>query len=215
MAGYNNVNPSVSSDAPPSNLDTSLASSTTQVSADGLSTSSTGGYDYNYPTSSSNGMSSASLLASTSSMPTGYDGGETSSSQSPSISGSPRTVSPNGRCAGNTGYTCLGSAFGDCCSSFGYCGSSDSFCGMDCNPAFGSCASGGGYSSVSALRCVLVTLMSFDGYCRRVLTSLQLFHDVEFNANGKLDVYVNVDVRVFKPSVYVNVNAQVKHNVDN
>ncbi|KAF2743414.1 carbohydrate-binding module family 18 protein, partial [Sporormia fimetaria CBS 119925] len=51
-------------------------------------------------------------------------------------------VSTDGTCGGTQGYTCLGSAFGNCCSQWGWCGSSTGHCGTGCNPAFGSCDNG-------------------------------------------------------------------------
>lgn len=32
----------------------------------------------------------------------------------------PLTVSPNGRCGGYTGYTCIDSSYGECCSQYGW-----------------------------------------------------------------------------------------------
>ncbi|TDZ73470.1 Chitin deacetylase [Colletotrichum trifolii] len=49
-------------------------------------------------------------------------------------------VSPNQSCGGTTGYTCLNSAFGNCCSFYGFCGSSLSYCGTGCQSGFGSCS---------------------------------------------------------------------------
>ncbi|KAK4449776.1 carbohydrate-binding module family 18 protein [Podospora aff. communis PSN243] len=51
-------------------------------------------------------------------------------------------VTVNGQCG--DGLTCLGSAFGDCCSEHGWCGSSADHCGPKCQFAFGRCGSGGG-----------------------------------------------------------------------
>ncbi|RMJ18957.1 hypothetical protein CDV36_001353 [Fusarium kuroshium] len=48
-------------------------------------------------------------------------------------------ISSNQTCGGNTGYTCQGSRFGNCCSWYGYCGSSDPYCGTGCDADFGSC----------------------------------------------------------------------------
>ncbi|KAM5351096.1 hypothetical protein ACJ41O_003819 [Fusarium nematophilum] len=48
-------------------------------------------------------------------------------------------ISPNQKCGGDTGYTCEGSRFGNCCSWYGFCGSSDTYCGTGCNWDFGSC----------------------------------------------------------------------------
>ncbi|KAH7170092.1 hypothetical protein EDB81DRAFT_837100 [Dactylonectria macrodidyma] len=48
-------------------------------------------------------------------------------------------ISPNQRCGGDTGYTCIESGFGNCCSFYGYCGSSDVYCGTGCDTNFGEC----------------------------------------------------------------------------
>ncbi|KAJ4159426.1 uncharacterized protein LMH87_008328 [Akanthomyces muscarius] len=48
-------------------------------------------------------------------------------------------ISPDQRCGGSTGYTCQGSAFGDCCSFYGFCGSDDGHCGTGCDVDFGTC----------------------------------------------------------------------------
>ncbi|KAL1302000.1 hypothetical protein AAFC00_002453 [Neodothiora populina] len=49
-------------------------------------------------------------------------------------------VSPDGSCGGVTGYTCEGSAFGNCCSISGFCGATDAFCGADCFSKAGLCS---------------------------------------------------------------------------
>ncbi|KAF7548853.1 hypothetical protein G7Z17_g6784 [Cylindrodendrum hubeiense] len=54
------------------------------------------------------------------------------------------TISPNQECGGSTGYTCKGSAFGNCCSYYGYCGSTDTYCGTGCDVDFGECNSSSG-----------------------------------------------------------------------
>lgn len=53
----------------------------------------------------------------------------------------PRTlrVSEDGRCGGNSGLTCEGSAHGQCCSIYGYCGQEDAYCGEACDPLAGKC----------------------------------------------------------------------------
>ncbi len=56
-------------------------------------------------------------------------------------------VSPDATCGGQTGYTCLGSIFGNCCSSSGWCGSTAAYCGTGCNNSWGTCT---GSSSSSA-----------------------------------------------------------------
>ncbi|WPH00455.1 putative vacuolar protein sorting-associated protein tda6 [Acrodontium crateriforme] len=50
-----------------------------------------------------------------------------------------RTPSLNGRCGGNSGYTCKGSQFGQCCSIHGWCGGSELFCDDLCDPLAGDC----------------------------------------------------------------------------
>ncbi|KAH7216385.1 hypothetical protein DER44DRAFT_857402 [Fusarium oxysporum] len=57
----------------------------------------------------------------------------------PTSTTQPLTISPNQRCGGTTGYTCMNSRFGNCCSWYGYCGSSDSYCGTGCDSNFGEC----------------------------------------------------------------------------
>lgn len=50
-------------------------------------------------------------------------------------------ASPDRTCGGENRYTCLGSAFGDCCSSFGFCGSDADYCTwQQCQPEFGTCS---------------------------------------------------------------------------
>ncbi|ROT40639.1 hypothetical protein SODALDRAFT_321948 [Sodiomyces alkalinus F11] len=53
-------------------------------------------------------------------------------------------VSPDGSCGGNTGYTCIGSSFGNCCSRRGQCGQRTRHCGCGCQSAFGYCRQGPG-----------------------------------------------------------------------
>ncbi|KAK5169038.1 Vacuolar protein sorting-associated protein 62 [Saxophila tyrrhenica] len=49
------------------------------------------------------------------------------------------TPSENGRCGGNTGFTCKGSRFGKCCSIYGWCGRGEEHCGQACNIMAGAC----------------------------------------------------------------------------
>ncbi|OHE98733.1 chitin binding protein [Colletotrichum orchidophilum] len=61
-------------------------------------------------------------------------------------------VSLNGNCgATNGGASCVGSAFGNCCSPYGYCGSTSAFCGTGCQTGYGTCnsPSGSGTSAAS------------------------------------------------------------------
>lgn len=74
----------------------------------------------------------------------------------PSTSG--LTVSPNARCGDDTGYTCVGSAYGDCCGFYGFwyvkqsktqtkgrlltfvhSGSTETYCGTGCRAGPGKC----------------------------------------------------------------------------
>lgn len=48
-------------------------------------------------------------------------------------------VSEDGRCGGNSGLTCEGSKYGQCCSIYGYCGHSDAYCDQACDPLAGKC----------------------------------------------------------------------------
>ncbi|KAI1182811.1 glycosyl hydrolase family 61-domain-containing protein [Nemania serpens] len=47
-------------------------------------------------------------------------------------------ISGDGSC-GTSGFTCLGSVYGDCCSPKGWCGSSLAYCGTGCQAQFGAC----------------------------------------------------------------------------
>lgn len=67
------------------------------------------------------------------------DSGSDSNSDSGSKPGAGLTVSPDGSCGGDSGYTCLGSRFGNCCSRFGRCGRRSRACGCHCQSAFGQC----------------------------------------------------------------------------
>ncbi|TKA30367.1 hypothetical protein B0A50_02594 [Salinomyces thailandicus] len=49
------------------------------------------------------------------------------------------TPSTNGRCGGNSGFTCKGSKFGQCCSIHGWCGRGDEYCEAYCDPQHGKC----------------------------------------------------------------------------
>ncbi|KAK7427418.1 hypothetical protein QQZ08_006024 [Neonectria magnoliae] len=48
-------------------------------------------------------------------------------------------VSEDGRCGGETGQTCEGSSFGNCCSKKGKCGRKTRHCGCGCQSPFGKC----------------------------------------------------------------------------
>lgn len=48
-----------------------------------------------------------------------------------------KTITMDGTCGVNV--TCLGSAFGPCCSSSNFCGNSTAHCGTGCQPDFGHC----------------------------------------------------------------------------
>ncbi|ERF69025.1 hypothetical protein EPUS_06712 [Endocarpon pusillum Z07020] len=49
-------------------------------------------------------------------------------------------ISTDGSCGGETGSTCLGSEFGDCCSAKGWCGGNSSYCDIGCQGRFGKCS---------------------------------------------------------------------------
>ena len=49
------------------------------------------------------------------------------------------TPSTNGRCGGNSGFTCRGSKFGKCCSIYGWCGKGPAYCGEACEALAGKC----------------------------------------------------------------------------
>lgn len=59
------------------------------------------------------------------------------------------SVSMDGSCGGSTGFICLGSTFGDCCSEKGYCGGNSSYCAAGCQSDFGKCGSTNGTPQVS------------------------------------------------------------------
>ncbi|KAI0015970.1 glycosyl hydrolase family 61-domain-containing protein [Xylariomycetidae sp. FL0641] len=48
-------------------------------------------------------------------------------------------ASRDGRCGGDSGFTCQGSGFGNCCSPKGWCGSSLAYCSSGCQADFGTC----------------------------------------------------------------------------
>ncbi|KAL3425480.1 polysaccharide deacetylase [Phlyctema vagabunda] len=48
-----------------------------------------------------------------------------------------QTISLDGTC--NAATTCVGSAYGNCCSGAGYCGNTTDYCGVGCNPVAGNC----------------------------------------------------------------------------
>ncbi|KAJ3075503.1 hypothetical protein HDU98_007876, partial [Podochytrium sp. JEL0797] len=49
-------------------------------------------------------------------------------------------VTTDATCGSNNGgHTCLGGAFGNCCSSGGWCGSTSAYCGTGCQSGFGTC----------------------------------------------------------------------------
>ncbi|KAF7556876.1 hypothetical protein G7Z17_g1166 [Cylindrodendrum hubeiense] len=75
---------------------------------------------------------------STSSAGTGASSTRSSSSAS-ATSTSGVVISPDQSCGGSTGYTCIGSKFGNCCSYYGFCGSSGTYCGTGCDTDFGEC----------------------------------------------------------------------------
>ncbi|KAI9821948.1 MAG: hypothetical protein M1827_002530 [Pycnora praestabilis] len=71
-----------------------------------------------------------------------------------------RIISPDATCGGTGNYTCLGSAFGSCCSPAGWCGSTDAYCGTGCQPGFGSCGTLGNASVVTSSNVKTVSVAS-------------------------------------------------------
>lgn len=78
----------------------------------------------------------------------------TKSSTAPSSTGTLK-VSTDATCAGTSGFTCQGSAFGNCCSVNGWCGSTSAYCGTGCQSGFGTCGSTTTTSSSSASSAVV------------------------------------------------------------
>ncbi|KAF7507852.1 hypothetical protein GJ744_010016 [Endocarpon pusillum] len=59
-------------------------------------------------------------------------------------------ISTDGSCGGSTGFTCLGSTFGDCCSTKGWCGANSSYCDAGCQHSFGKCSAPDPSSTLSS-----------------------------------------------------------------
>ncbi|KAJ2907323.1 hypothetical protein MKZ38_003179 [Zalerion maritima] len=93
-----------------------------------------------YETPTATGSPSSSATASETEEPT--DSSSTSSTDDATATPTPTgdaSISPDGTCGSESGYTCLDSGFGDCCSQYGYCGSTSDFCGSNCLPSYGDC----------------------------------------------------------------------------
>ncbi|GJN66712.1 hypothetical protein PLICBS_000731 [Purpureocillium lilacinum] len=104
----------------------SAASSSAAASSAG-SSSSTTGPPIKVPVTTTSSVAASSSSSSSS-----------SAAASASSSGS-ATISKDQSCGGTNGYTCKGSAYGNCCSAYGWCGSSPAYCGTGCNPKYGTC----------------------------------------------------------------------------
>lgn len=69
----------------------------------------------------------------------------TSTSSAASPTKTKLRTSPDGTCGKASGYTCMGSRYGLCCSAEGKCGNlifsifSQPYCGKGCQPAYGIC----------------------------------------------------------------------------
>ncbi|KAI1330107.1 glycosyl hydrolase family 61-domain-containing protein [Xylariaceae sp. FL0255] len=63
----------------------------------------------------------------------------TASASPTSGAGSSTKMTIDGTCGGSTGYSCLNSVWGNCCSSSGFCGSTSYYCNTGCQSEFGSC----------------------------------------------------------------------------
>lgn len=79
--------------------------------------------------------------SSTSTKPTTTTSKTTTSTKSSTSPTSTLKVSSDGTCAGTTGFTCLGSTYGNCCSQYGWCGSTSAYCltSGGCQAGFGTC----------------------------------------------------------------------------
>ncbi|XP_014560489.1 carbohydrate esterase family 4 protein [Bipolaris victoriae FI3] len=78
--------------------------------------------------------------------PTSASAKPTSAAPTPTGTGK---VSTDATCGGTKGFTCTGSAFGNCCSSAGWCGSTNDYCGTGCQTGFGTCGTGAGSTTMS------------------------------------------------------------------
>ncbi|KAF2143645.1 carbohydrate-binding module family 18 protein [Aplosporella prunicola CBS 121167] len=92
----------------------------------------------------------------------------------PAIQYLPRVLvaSPDNTCGGTTGYTCVGSQAGNCCSSSGWCGKTDAYCNTSagCQTSFGKCVSttispDGTCGGANGYRCHEGECCSSDGFC--------------------------------------------------
>jgi peptidoglycan/xylan/chitin deacetylase (PgdA/CDA1 family) len=90
------------------------------------------------------------------------EGGSTPTPTNPPTNGA--KVSTDGSCGTQSGATCAGSTFGNCCSQYGWCGSSADHCSAGCNSRFGTC-SGGSTSPSPAPAPAPVAKVSTDGTC--------------------------------------------------
>ncbi|KAF2115690.1 hypothetical protein BDV96DRAFT_599264 [Lophiotrema nucula] len=94
-------------------------------------------------------------------------------SATPAPTPTPGSISPDGSCGSKSGYICLGSAFGNCCSSSGFCGSSGAHCTAGCQASFGNCTAAdlspdGTCSGANKYKCKGSTFgdcCSSSGYC--------------------------------------------------
>jgi Chitin recognition protein len=66
----------------------------------------------------------------------GFCGQQNSPSNPPT---GPLRPSLDGACGGSSGFTCLNSPYGSCCSEHNWCGSASDYCGDGCQSAFGLC----------------------------------------------------------------------------
>jgi len=76
---------------------------------------------------------------------TGKVASPATTSTAPSTGG--LVITTDGHCG--DGFTCVGSAFGQCCSEHGWCGDSEEHCGPKCQQPFGKCAGSGSSSSTA------------------------------------------------------------------
>ncbi|PYI14592.1 hypothetical protein BO99DRAFT_289714, partial [Aspergillus violaceofuscus CBS 115571] len=96
-------------------------------------------------------------------------------------------ISSTGSCGetATSNTTCLGSAYGDCCSGLGYCGGNSSYCGVGCQSLYGSCRISSGASTTGGTATTTTRTstgigatgtatqaISTDGSCSKAVTCL-------------------------------------------
>ncbi|KAJ6444658.1 polysaccharide deacetylase [Purpureocillium lavendulum] len=129
-----------------SSSSSSAAAASTSSAAAGTSSSAAAGSSSSSPPSSPSSSAATTGPATTAPGTTGTNPSSSSTAAAPSssASGGSAPVSTDQSCGGTKGYTCQGSAYGNCCSAYGFwCvkspGSSPAYCGTGCQPKYGTC----------------------------------------------------------------------------